>query len=137
MELSFSGNVNYLPPGGSSNTNSPLAASATYGAQALATIDVPSGTASGTSIAVGFGSVANPVGFVVKNTMPSGGVIGINLNGSGQGTGMVSIEKGGFIALGQPNAGPGGIVKPLVGATIYVLTTTTYAGTIEVMVMGD
>jgi len=135
MDLSLSGNVNYLPPGGSSNTNTPLAAAATYGAQSLATIDVPSGTASGTSFDVGFGSVANPVGFVVKNTMPSGGDISINLNGSGQGTGAVSISPGGFISLAQPNRPT--IQKPLVACRIYILQTTVASGTIEVMVFGD
>lgn len=135
MDLSFSGNVNFLPPGGSSNTNTPLSAGATYGAQALATIDVPSGTPSGTAIDVGFGSVANPVGFIIKNTMPSGGDIGININGTGQGTGMFSVAPGGFAAVGQPNRPS--IQKPVASCRVYVLQTTTSAGTIEVMVFGD
>lgn len=134
MDLSFSGNVNYLPPGGSANVNTTLATAATYGAQALATIDVPSGTASGTSFAVGFGSVANPAGFAVKNTMPSGGTIGIAFNGGTIATGMIGIKAGGFLAMGQPN---GSSVGPITGATIFILTTTTSLGTVEVMVFGD
>ena len=134
MDFALSGNLNYLPPGGSSQVNTPLAVSATYGAQALATLDIPSGTASGTSFAVGFGSVANQVNFAIKNTMPSGGVIGISLNGNAQPTGMFSLNPGGSFVVSQPN---GASVKPIVSATIYVLTTTTYLGTVEVMVQGD
>lgn len=136
MDFALSGNVNYLPPGGSSNANTPLAVAATYAAQSLATIDVPSGTASGTSYSIGFGSVAVPLGFVVKNNMPSGGTIGLCLNNTVIPTGMVSITPGGIHAQAQPN-GAGASVAPLVAARVYVLTTTTYPGTIEVMVFGD
>lgn len=132
MDLSFSGNVNFLPPGGSSNTNAPLAAAATYGAQALATIDVPSGTPSGTVIAVGFGSIANPVGFVVKNTMPSGGAIGVAMQATGA---KQSLAPGGFVAMAQPNSASQH--TPLTAAWVTILTTTTAQGTVEVMVFGD
>ncbi len=132
MDLSLSGNVNFLAPGGSSNVNTPLAAAATYGAQALATIDVPSGTASGTSYAIGFGSISRPVGFIVKNSMPSGGDISVAMQATG---GAHSIAPGGFVAMAQPNrpSQP----TPLTAAWVTVLTTTTYVGTIEVMVFGD
>lgn len=133
MDLSFSGNVNFLPPGGSANSNAPLASAATYGAQSLATIDIPSGTASGTSFAVGFGSVANPVGFVVKNTMPSGGDIALSLNGTLPSS--FSIAPGGYASVGQPNRPS--VPRPLATAVVYILTTTTAAGTVEVMVFGD
>lgn len=133
MDLSFSGNVNYLPPGGSANVNTPLATSATYGAQSLATIDVPSGSPSGTSFSVGFGSVSTPVGFAVKNTMPSGGVIGLAINATAPQA--ISMQPGAFLAFGQPNAPT--IARPITSAVITILTTTTYAGTIEVMVFGD
>jgi hypothetical protein len=136
MDLTLSGNVNFLPPGGTSNTNVALAVAATYGAQALATIDVPSGTASGTSFTIGFGSVAAPVGFYVKNTMPSGGTIGLCLNNTVIPTGMVSLMPGAVHATIQPN-GAGVAVAPLTAARVYVLTTTTYQGTIEVAVFGD
>ena len=133
MDLQLSGNVNFLPPGGSSNTNTPLAVAGTYGAQALATIDVPSGTPSGTSYALGFGSIANPIGFVVKNSMPSGGNIALAMAATGA---RQELAPGGVAAVFQPNRQTTALY-PLTQAWVTIIASTTAAGTIEVMVFGD
>ncbi len=129
MDLSLSGNLNYAPPGGGSNVNLPLSVTGTYAAQSIGTLDVPSGSASGTTIAIGFGSVANPIGFYLKNRVGTG--VNIEINSA---TPTFRLPSGGVVMVAggaQPDA------NPLSGVDVILVGVTTAAGAIDFAVWGD
>lgn len=66
MNLSLSGSVAFTAPGGGAGSLT-LSSTATYTAQQNGSIDIPSGTASGTAFQLPFGSVAAAKGFGYKS----------------------------------------------------------------------
>lgn len=105
-----------------------LQAVATYAAQQLGTIDVPSGTPSGTPFALSLGSISAPKGYYIQ----AGFDAKVAFNGA---TGApISVASGGFIAAAAPASVA---AAPL--QSILVITTATADGlkTLAYAVFGD
>lgn len=129
MQLSLSGNLNYTQPGGSDQVNLPLSTSGTYAAQSIGTLDVPSGSASGATVAISFGSVASPLGVYVRNRVGTG--VNVKINSS---TPTFRLVDGGvFVQAGsvEPNS------NPITSVDIVLVNVQTVGGAIDFAVWGD
>lgn len=129
MDLTLSGNLNYSPPGGGDNVNLPLSVSGTYAAQSIGTLDIPSGSASGTTIAVSFGSVAAPLGFYLKNRVGTG--INIEINSS---TPTFRLVDGGVMVVAGSTL-PGS--NALSGVDVILAVAQTATGQVDFAVWGE
>lgn len=129
MQLSLSGNLNYTQPGGSDQVNLPLVTSGTYAAQSIGTLDVPSGSASGATVAISFASVANPLGVYVRNNVGTG--VNVKINSS---TPTFRLVSGGvFVTTGsvEPSS------NPITSIDIVLVNAQTTGGTVDFAVWGD
>lgn len=129
MELTLSGNLNYSPPGGGSNVNLPLSVSGTYAAQSLGTLDIPSGSASGTTVAVSFGSVGTPIGLYVKNRVGTG--VNVKINSA---TPTFRLVNDGVLVTAG-GALPG--ANPLTSVDIVLAVAQTATGQVDFAVWGE
>lgn len=129
LDLTLSGNLNYTPPGGGSNVNLPLSVSGTFAAQSLGTLDIPSGSASGATVAISFGSVASPLGVYVKNRVGTG--VNVKINSATPTYRMVN--NGVFVTAGDSI--PAG--NPLTSVDIVLAVAQTATGQVDFAVWGD
>lgn len=116
MNLSLSGSVAFTAPGGGAGSLT-LSSTATYTAQEIGSVDIPSGTASGTAFQLPFGSVVAAKAFGYKSLAN----VKMALNGA---TGA---------AMNVPTGGVGINVFPIPGASqqlssAVIVTIETAAG---------
>jgi hypothetical protein len=129
VQLTLSGNINYAPPGGGDNVNLPLSVTGTYAAQSIGTLDVPSGSASGTTVAISFGSVASPLGVYLRNRVGTG--INVKINSS---TPTFRLVDGGvLVQAGAVDPAS----NPLSSVDLILVNVQTVGGQIDFAVWGD
>lgn len=128
MNISFSGNLTYTAPGGSSASQS-VSCQATYTSQELGSIDIPSGTASGTAFQLPFGSVASAKAIFVRAT-----AAGVKLAMNGATGAPVGIASGGFLYMeaSQPLNG-----QANTSAVIITVATADGLQQVDYAVWGD
>ncbi len=130
MNLTFSGNLQYQAPGGSNVSQSLSVNQATYTAQQGGSIDIPSGTPSGTAYPLQFGAVATAIALVVKGVDAS---VGLWFNGQTGGAGL-PVGTGGQVVIANPNP------AQTAGVTSAVIVTNRIQqvpGRIDFLIFGD
>lgn len=126
MNLQAVGNLAFTV--GDSPVSQSLSCVATYGAQTVGTIDVPSGTASGVPFNVPFGSISAAKGYFLK----AGCDVRVAVNGA---TGSPqSIASGGFMMGAAPAVVSG---APVTSITLVTVASADGLKQITFGVYGD
>ena len=113
--------TSYTPPAAPTNSGAPtFVLQASYNAQQVGAIDVPSGTAPATVFNVAFGYVGKVKLFMVKNNMTSD--IDVKINGSTDP--IFTLPPGGMFMYSCP-VDPSTGTRPLVSASCTTLVSPT------------
>jgi hypothetical protein len=127
----FSASIQYTPPAAPANSGLPsFSLQASYNAQQVGQIDVPSGTAPATVFNVAFGYVNKAKLLVIKNLMSTD--VAVRLNGSTDPN--FCLPPGGMITY---SAAVDPSTYPLVSASVTVLTAPAATEYIQTFVFGD
>jgi len=128
----FTGTLQWTPPAAPANSGqSSFTVQASYNSHNVGSLDVPSGTAPATEIAIPFGQVSEARFMVVKNLMTTD--VDLKLNGSAD---LISIPpQGQHMHICPVDLTDG--ANPLTGASVTVLATPTSVQNILFWVYGD
>ncbi len=128
-----SASIQWTPPSAPSNSGqSTFANQASYNAQNVGSIDIPSGTSPSTDFDIPFGSVGRARVLIVKSMMTSD--VNVSLNGSPTPTFTLPPgAKFSFEAPMDPTTG----THPITSATITALVAPTNVESCQFFVFGD
>jgi hypothetical protein len=125
--------IQWTPPSAPANSGqSAFTTQASYNAQNVGSIDVPSGTIVSTEIDIPFGSVEKARVFIVKSLMTSD--VDVKINGSADP--IFSLAPGGSFRYEAP-IDPSTGVYPITSASITILVSPTHIEQLNFWVMGD
>ncbi len=132
MNFTRSYGLNYAPTVGSGpQVNASDSVAGTYVAANEGVIDVPSGSATGTSFEVPFGAVGAAKSVFVQNAGPSGSV-NVALNGA---TGsFIELPAGGSVDVAIPTSVSG---HPVVAVAVAVGAVQPGLGSIRYIILGQ
>lgn len=130
-DFTTSQGVQWTPPGAAANSgNSTLTTSGTENAQSVGSLDIPSGTASGTEFPIPFGSVGAAKVCIIENKMTT--EVGLRLNGAG--ADIITLGPGQRFSVEGSVAGSG---TPLTSASIVTTADPTSTEKVNFWVLGD
>lgn len=129
MNAQLLGSLQYQAPGGGQAVL-PLSAQATYTAQALGTVDIPSGTAANTAIQIPLGAVATGLGYYVKTNH----AIRLAVNGATGTSAMQGIATGGVAASLSPRTAPS---QGITSMFVVTVETARGDGAVDYAIFGD
>lgn len=125
--------VQWTPPSAPANSGqSAFTTQASYNAQNVGAIDVPSGTSPSTSFSIPFGSVGRARVLIVKSLMTSD--VDVKINGSTDP--IFTLAPGGSFRYEAP-IDPSTGTHPITSASFAVLVAPTNSESCNFWVMGD
>lgn len=125
--------IQWTPPAAPTNSGqSAFTIQASYNAQNVGTIDVPSGTAPATSFSIPFGSVGKARVLIVKSLMTSD--VDVKINGSTDP--IFTLAPGGSFRYEAP-VDPTTGIRPITSASFAILVAPTNSESVQYWIMGD